>query len=174
MIQSFNQVRLSNQFMSASGGRLLVSNSGVVYQSETGQFITASQTGAFGGSANTGALTGVFYPLTGNPSGFILPAQTGAFSSNSNVAATGAIFATYTGNIQDFVTGISPTGLDNYFIQFPFNFSSTPRVLTTVEVTGNIVYGTAISNRTVSGFTALFSDYIAESGVKLNVYATIN
>ena len=174
MIQSFNQIRLSNQFMSASGGRLLVSNSGVVYQSETGQFITSSQTGAFGGSVNTGQLTGAFYPLNSNPSGYISTTQTGTFASLTNLAATGAIFATYTGNIQDFATGITPTGLDTYFIQFPFNFSVTPRVLTTVEVTGSIIYGTAVSNRTVSGFTALFSDYIAESGVKLNVYATIN
>jgi len=46
--------------------------------------------------------------------------------------------------------------------------------LVTLEVTGSYLYGVGIAGRTVSGFNALLSDYIAESGVSLDVYATLN
>ncbi|MCK9282303.1 MAG: hypothetical protein M0P71_16930 [Melioribacteraceae bacterium] len=53
-----------------------------------------SVSGAFG--ANTGVLTGSFYPLNSNPSGYIIPAETGQFVS---IAQTGQFVSTSaTGN----------------------------------------------------------------------------
>lgn len=51
-----------------------------VTTSQTGIFITTGQTGAFGGGTTpTGNLTGAFYPLTSNPSGY---------TTNSNINPT--------------------------------------------------------------------------------------
>jgi hypothetical protein len=92
----------------------------------------------------------------------------------NNLSATGAIFAAYTGNILNFITGISPTGFDNYAISFPKNFSSVPKVNCTLENTGLYLYSFEISNRTTSGFAIYFSDMIVENGMFLNISATIN
>ena len=255
MIQSFNQIRLTNNIVNASGSRLTVNGSGVLYQSETGQFasinslnntgayltslinaasagvsslngssgilnivgtgnvsittvgqtitisgntgayanfVTLGQTGVFASVSNllatgaglqtsvnalniwTGSSTGLYYPLSSNPSNYVTTAQTGAFASNVALIASGALFTSYTGKIQIFTSGISPTGLDTYTIYYPQVFASVPKVLCTVEVTGNYAYGVSIANRTTSGFNALFSDYIGESGVLLDVYSSIN
>ena len=209
MIQSFNQIRLTNNIINASGGILSVGGQNVVYQTQTGNFITTSQTGSFGG-ANTGQLTGTFYPLSSNPAGyattsllnsyvqvsqtgsfitasqtgqfliasqtgnFISTSQSGQFASVTNLALTGAAFNAYTGKIQYFTTSMSPTGLDAYLILYPVIFPSIPKVQLTIEVPGNILYGIGVSNRTTSGFNALFTDYIGENGVLLHTTATIN
>lgn len=82
---------------------------------------------------------------------------------------------TFSGNSQSFATGINPTGFDTYAVGFPLGqFSSTPRVYCTVEISGNIMYGVNITGRNPNGFWALFSDIISESGVVLNTFATIN
>lgn len=65
-----------------------------------------------------------------------------------------------------------PTGIDNYFILWTPNYASTPSMIqATLGVTGVDLYGINIRNRTISGYTAIFSDLIAESGVFVNTYA---
>jgi hypothetical protein len=61
-------------------------NSGLyVLNSQTGIFITTGQTGSFGGGTTpTGNLTGAFYPLIGNPSGFLTGFNSGIYTLNSN------------------------------------------------------------------------------------------
>jgi hypothetical protein len=62
-------------------------NSGLyTLNANTGNFVTTGQTGAFGGggSVNTGQLTGTFYPLNSNPSGYI---STGISFSTQTYAA---------------------------------------------------------------------------------------
>lgn len=49
-------------------------------------------------NANTGALSGAFYPLYGNPSGFILPSQTGSILDDTVVRTTGTQAVTGTKN----------------------------------------------------------------------------
>jgi hypothetical protein len=71
MIQSFNQIRLTNQMVNASGGVLSIGGQAVVYQSQTGAFINSGQTGAgfmayqgqTGGTMGTTAL----YANSANP-----------------------------------------------------------------------------------------------------------
>jgi hypothetical protein len=94
---------------------------------------------------------------------------------SGNPVLTANLFNNYTGNQQCFITGIISTGLDNYFIKYPLGaFSKIPKVVITVEVSGNNIYGINITGRTPTGFSALFSDIIRESGVFLNCLATIN
>lgn len=67
-----------------------------------------------------------------------------------------------------------PTGVDSYFISWTPNFSSIPvSIVSTLEVTGSLLFTTNISNRTVSGYTALFSNIITENGVTINTYARL-
>lgn len=62
---------------------------------QTGSFITSSQTGVFLTSGQTGSLTGDFYPLKSNPSGYVQgavvrPSNTGGFldtGSNQTVSS---------------------------------------------------------------------------------------
>ena len=222
MIQAFNQIRLTNNIVNASGNRLSVGGQGVVYQSETGGFatsanlissgayltnlISASSAGVTSVNSATGVLTilgagnvsvttnganitisgntgqysnfittsqtGQFYAAN-NPNGFITSAQTGVFATSLNLVATGLSFATYTGKQQTFTTSIA-SGADNYFVQFPFNFPVVPRVNVTLEVTSSYIYSLAVSNRTISGYTCLFSDIVAETGVYLHTFASLN
>lgn len=75
---------------------------------------------------------------------------------------------------QIFTTGI-PTGVDNVFIKFPSgNFASVPKISVTLEVTGDVLYTIGIRGRTISGYTALFSDTIQESGVMIHTFASVN
>ena len=184
----------------------------------------------------TGLLTGSFYPLTGNPSGYIqdftsgelevfcdgsialMPGQgllldmagspildgagnyiytpssgnvginnlnpqytldvSGVGNFTNGLIVSGVSVSTglnnYIGNQQSFIYNVSTTGNNSYFVQFPFNFPAAPRVSLTLEITGTYVYAVAVSNRTISGFTALFSDIIQESGVSLDVFASLN
>lgn len=65
-----------------------------------------------------------------------------------------------------------PTGIDNYFIQWTPNFPSIPTMIqATLGVTGDNLYDLNIRGKTISGYTAIFSDLIAESGVYVNTYA---
>ena len=91
--------------ISGSGQSIIVSqssfltgfNSGLyTLNSQTGIFVTTGQTGSFGGgSTPTGNLTGVFYPLIGNPSGYLTAINTGNFITTNQTG----VFAT-TGNIK--------------------------------------------------------------------------
>lgn len=74
-----------------SGQYVTTGSTGVfVTTGQTGIFITTGQTGAFASAANlaqtgatlsnwTGASTGLYYPLSSNPSGYITTGQTGVF-----------------------------------------------------------------------------------------------
>jgi hypothetical protein len=65
-------------------------------------------------------------------------------------------------------TGVEITG-----ISFPVNFATIPKVQTSIEVTGDTMYMVNIRSRTTSGYTAIFSDIIQESGVVLHTFASI-
>lgn len=95
-------------------------------------------------------------------------------STGSNLQTQISSLNTWTGRQLSFITGINPTGFDNYFVNFPVIFSSIPKVLVTVEITGDVMYAAAVRNRNVSGYTVLFSDTISELGVSLHTIATIN
>jgi hypothetical protein len=187
--------------LNSLSGSLIVSGYGNISVTTSGQVIRVSgDTGAYAAfataanlaltGANIAAWTGttpsIFAQKTETGT-FIVQGQTGQFASSINLFTTGSTLDTKINNAsgyanntfvrlvnqQNFVTGI-PTGIDNYFISFPSgNFPAVPKIQATVEVTGNIMYMMNVSNRTVSGYTAIFSDTIQESGVSVHTFASI-
>ena len=66
-----------------------------------------------------------------------------------------------------------PQNIDTTGILFPVAFSSTPAAVNvTLEVPGDVMYMTAIKNKSNTGFTAEFSDVVLEAGVKINTFAS--
>lgn len=120
MIQSFNQIRLTNNIVNASGQRLTVGGSGVIYQSETGQFASAINLNATGSylatlisasSAGVGSLNGASGTInivgTGNVSvttvgqTITISGNTGIYSSFVTTGQTG----TFASNLNLISTG---------------------------------------------------------------------
>jgi len=75
-----------------------------------------------------------------------------------------------TSSEQFFITGV-PSGVDNYYINFPRNFAQTPIIVPSIQTSGQTIYSLDISETSLSGFRVLFSNDVLESGVFLNVYA---
>lgn len=133
--------------------------------------ITDAQSGQFASAASFSSLNGTVTTLNTNLNMVSGSAQT----ANNNISA---LSGTLTGNYvtrasQVSVNTVIPTGTDSYFVTFGITFSSIPKVQATVEVTGDVMYYVAIRNRTTSGYTALFSDTVLESGVYVNTFASI-
>lgn len=173
MIHAFKQIRLNGSSVLVTGaGVLQVGSESVVYRSQTGSFVDSAHTGTF----ITSSQTGLFYPIS-NPSGFITGLSTGSFitvnqtGSFVTTSQTGLFVAQTTQ--QTFAT-IVATGVDFQFISFASNFPTTPKVYSTIEVTGDTMYAVNVRGRTISGYTALFSDTIQESGVVVHTFASIN
>ena len=133
---------------------------------------------SLGGLISTGSAD-LRYLQTGVSGEFYKSSNPNNFASSGNVQSTGTaiynLINTFSGNQQSFITGMNPTGLDNYYIGYPRgSFSVAPRILLSVEISGTNMYAVNITGRSTAGFHALFSDVIAESGVILHVFATIN
>lgn len=121
--------------------------SGVVFQSETGNFITTSQTGSFGGgSTPTGNLTGAFYPLSSNPSSFLTGFNSGIYVLNSStgsfvtISQTGQFYSI--NNPSGFITGID---LSSYITNSQtgnfYNSNNPSGFITGVNLTSYITSG---------------------------------
>ena len=164
-------VSITTGVTGASGWPLLIfsgATGSYVSQGQTGQFITQSMTGQFQ-SASQFQLTGNNIQTQFNT----IYGTTGAFATSVSVAATGAAFTFFSGNQQSFSYYV-PTGYDNTGVLYPVAFASAPRVLVSLEIPTNIMYMVNISNRTNTGFYAVFSDVVQESGVILHTFATLN
>lgn len=186
MIAAYKQLRLTNSLVTVTGGadtRLQVGSRQVVYTDETGNFGGGTRVSSL--NTLTGALTASGYgniTVTNDGSNVVrISGDVSNLATVANLASTGSTLQTqisslnvWTGGFQSFTTSITPTGNDNYFIQFPVNFSIAPRVVTSVEVTGSVMYGVVVSSRTISGYTALFTDTIADSGISLHTIASVN
>ena len=107
--------------------------------------------------------------------------NTGTALRNQVVSLSGDLGATGTHIYANFVRKATqqsftldvPSNIDSTGISFPVAFSSTPAAINvTLEVPGDVMYMTAIKNKTNAGFTAEFSDIILEEGVKLNTFAS--
>ena len=77
-------------------------------------------------------------------------------------------------NATGFLTGVV-TGADNMYVNFPRTFSAIPRVTLTMDTNGstNIFYFCGTAQRSTTGFQALFSDVVLETGLSLSVWAAI-
>ena len=122
----------------------------LLYNSGSGAwFARQINTGDVSGISNFVAKseTGVFYPAS-NPSGFI----------------TGL-------NQVSFLT-LLPTGIEETGVLFPYTFSSIPIIFSDLIQVSDTGYLVGIKNTSVSGYTAIFSDVIQETGIYLQTLAT--
>jgi hypothetical protein len=131
------------------------SNTIIISGFNTGNFLTNGQTGSL---ASQGWVDQFYYPRS-NPSGYVQNTQTGSFIT--------------TGNQQSFVTTVA-TGIDLQYVSFPFNFPIIPKIVASMEVSSDIMYSMNVRNRSISGYNAIFSDTIQETGVFIHTIATIN
>lgn len=141
--------------------------------SNTGQALYIMLTGLSGSLLGSIIASGNTAISHANSIGSILSGniqQTGSNLYNLIVNTTGNFVPT--GSILSYLTGI-PTGSDKIFFNFlNYTFSSIPKVVATMETEyNNCGYYFMISGRSTTGFWALFSDTILESGFSLNVIA---
>ena len=124
----------------------------------------------------SGSLTGNYVSnssLTTTLSGYV---TTGfAATTYATLVALNQKINWISGQSQTFTVSL-PTGLDTTGILFPSGFSVgyIPKIEASLELptTSTTMYVFAVQSRTISGFTALFSDVIQETGLVLNVYAS--
>lgn len=183
--------------ISQTGQYITTAQTGLFYPaSNPNGYITSAQAGGVSAIAVTGtsisgvvnftglrginvSLSGQYVLISGGDTGqFITTAQTGQFVTSAQTgqyvttAMTG-ILGIWTGNQQSFATSI-PTGIDFTGIWFPSVFPTTPRTVNaTIEVTGDYMYGINIRLRNVSGYTAMFTDTIQESGVIVHTFVSL-
>jgi hypothetical protein len=145
----------------------------------TGDVIRPSDTGIFYTNDNpSGFITGVDLSsyaeisfVTGisgdlNSSIQILESQTGDYYQNSNPSG----FITGVDQVS-FVT-LMQTGIEETGINFPYTFAAIPRVLVDMQLVSDTGYLVGIKNVTATGYTAIFSDIIEETGLYLHTFAT--
>lgn len=101
--------------------------------------------------------------------------QSGITLNNKINAVSGYVEANFVRNISatGYVTGIL-TGIDSQYINHPFAFSRVPQVQITLDAgIHDIYYFAGVSQRSTTGFRANFSDTILETGMTLQVFASI-
>lgn len=171
------------------GGQLYISgnsNDGINLSGalqSTGSYLYGLVTGLSGQAvatyatiANLAATGSNLYNLLVNLSGAqnTTIAQTGSILYTLITNLSGASNSTFvpTGSILSFLTGV-PTGVDNFFVWFSgYTFPTVPRVVVTWETSFfPVIYGVSVSGRTTSGFYALLTDTVIETGCYLDVIA---
>lgn len=106
-----------------------------------------------------------------NPSGFITENQlqnylTGFITENDLTGITGYI----TSPIKKFIFDIE-TGINLFTGTFITPFNDEPVITASIQSTGEYQYLINFNQINSTGFVAIFSDTITESGVKLNIIA---
>lgn len=99
--------------------------------------------------------------------------NTGSILDNKIDSLSGYANATYVAKTsqQVFTTALN-VGLDAYQIDFPVAFGSTPKVLATLEVPGDVMYNLSTNSIGTAGYTGLLSDNILEAGAKIHTFAS--
>jgi len=142
---------------------------------------------------STGNLTGAFYPLQNNVSGYVTSGQTGVFKTQTDLDSLYSQVLSYvssnyypssnpnqyisSGSIPTVVSFVAPctSGVDNETIVFPNGgFPTSPRVIYSFQnIIDSYVYSSSISNILNWGFNINYSDTIRKSGYTLNVVAVL-
>lgn len=176
LIPAFNQIRLSGSFVSATAdGRMRVGTNSSMLISDSGAFTSVA------------VVNGMGQNLSGNltQTGVALGARidtvttnltaTGATLNASIIGLSGVMNNTFIRNVSatGFVVAVA-TGLDYQQVVYPFTFSAAPKVQLTMECSSqSIFYFCGVSSRTTTGFMALYSDVVLETGISLNVHASL-
>ena len=166
--------------------RPTVNGTGVVL---IGEAATPQNLASTGSTLNTridslsGTLTGVVANLASTGSTL----NTRIDGVVANLASTGSTLNTRIDSLSGTLTGdyvrkatqqqfivTLPINVESTGILFPVVFASTPNsVQVTFEPFTDVAYMVAVKNRTITGFTAEFSDVLFETGNKLNVFASV-
>jgi len=136
--------------------------------------------------SNTGNLSGVFYPLLNNPSGYL---QSGAFISQVDLDSAITQALSFVSNnfypdsnpsgflrasdithaTNSFLVNCS-SGVDTQFVNFPFPFTGIPNInCSFLNNIDNNIYYFGISGVNTTGFYVNYSDTVAKTGYKLSV-----
>lgn len=138
----------------------------------------------------TGTLTGVFYPLKTNPSGYVTSGQTGSFMTQTNLNSLSTQLINYIDG--NFYPISNPSGYyasnfrnlsfretaaygaDNQFIYFPSGITiSVPKINSIVCTFENdqddYFYNYMITGIVTNGFGVKYSNDLASANYKLNV-----
>lgn len=151
----------------------------------TGTFIT--------GSVIRPSDTGIFYTIN-NPSGYITGVDLSSYATRafttgvsgslqSQVSTLDARTGDYypRTNPSGYITGVNqisfrtliPTGVEETGITFPYTFSSIPRVFADFSLYSDTGYLVGMKNIAATGYIAVFSDVIEETGLYLQTLATL-
>jgi len=100
-------------------------------------------------------------------------ASTGSILDNKVNSLSGYANATYVAKTsqQVFTKSLTP-GSDAYQIDFPVVFGSTPKVLATLEVGGDVMYNLSTKSIGTAGYTGLLSDNLLENGAVIHTFAS--
>ena len=125
------------------------------------------------------SLTGTYYQNS-NPSGYITGVDLSGYVTGDVVrpSDTGQFYPA--SNPSGYITGIDqisfstllPTGIEETGILFPYSFSGVPRVFADLALISDTGYLVGTKNITNTGYTAVFSDIIEETGLYLQTLAT--
>ena len=99
--------------------------------------------------------------------------NTGSILDNKINTLSGYANATYVAKSSQQVFSTTLTaGLDAYQINFPVAFGTTPKVLATLEVPGDVMYNLSTKSIGTAGSTGLLSDNILEVGAVIHTFAS--
>lgn len=118
--------------------------------------------------------------------GYIVATQSFTTGVSGHLQSQISVLNNHTGdyylntNPSGFITGVDElsfltllhTGIEETGIMFPRSFSSSPRVFSDLLITGDTGYLVGIKRVSSTGYFAMFSDVIAETGIYLQTFAT--
>lgn len=166
-----------------TGSFITINQTGIfINTSMTGNFVNTSMLNATGNilSIWTGSSTGIFYPMTGNPSGyltssstgnFVTMGQTGNFITTNQTGAFSAL-STQTGSYL-FNTSVS-SGVNQQFVSFPSNLGNNPYVICSLANSGTEIISVQPSGIVSSGYWAQFSNTIDSNHYTLTTLASLS
>ena len=165
--------------------------SGYITGFNSGLYITRAETGEFASSGDLYQTGQDLIALINSISAGV--SQVNGLSGTIDVIGLGTVTITESGNsivvsgggdvgTGDYISrytqqrfkALANTGFDQYYVNYPSDFTVNPIVNVTLETSSIYSYMLSISNISETGFLASFSDDILETGVYLNILAQID
>lgn len=145
------------------GGTQVTYSGGMIYI-----YSSATATGGGGGSAGVSSINGA--------TGAIIITGNGVTQSGNTITIASSNPSFNGSGECHFVTGILPTGLKEYWINFPITFDALPRIELTQQFRSQgddlaTFYNYGVSGKTTTGFFLMLSDVVRNSGLIFNVLA---
>ena len=163
MTNAFQQIRLNNQNLSISEGRLFVNTSGILF---SGEASLNNQPAGVTGMQVTGSAQSMTGLISFNGVGGIILKQIG--NNTIQISTTGSILPFIFGN-----TNLTSGSTNSTFITFPQSFLSTPIVIgNLMNNSGDPIFGYQVSGIVSSGFYINFSEILHTNNYFFQYLAT--